>query len=233
MWPSQEQGQPLPKQCLLFLAILLVSLLAIPVLHSQDHGTLRGVVTDQFNAVISDVLVGLYSSDRVLQTKSDKNGRFEFTDAPSGTYELDAAGAGFQVRRIERVRIPEKGTEVISISLLIANQPSECGKGPSATYEAAFGKPAVIGMVREYAGGPLVGFKIRLSKAGGTRVLASQQSNEKGEFQFQDVEPGQYVLRASHKGNWVAQSDTFWITRENITRITIDPLKRGSVILCQ
>jgi hypothetical protein len=215
-------------------AALLVSLLTIPVGRCQNHGTLRGEVTDQFHAVISDVLVGLYSTDRVLQVKSDKNGRFEFADAPSGIYELDAASAGFQTRKIERVQIPENDTEVISISLLIASQPSDCGKAPSATYEAAFGKPALSGIVRGYAGGPpLVGFKIRLSKAGGTRVLASQRSNEKGEFQFRDVEPGRYVLRASHTGNWVAQSDSFWITRENITRITLDPLKRGSLILCQ
>jgi carboxypeptidase family protein len=233
MWPTQEQGTPSPKQFLFFLAVLLIFPLAIPVLHGQGHGTLGGIVTDQFNAVISGALVGLYSTDRVLQAKSDKNGRFEFAEAPSGTYELEASSAGFQPRKIEGIRIPEKDAEVISIRLLIANQPSDCGKGPSATYEAALGQPALIGSVRQYAAGPLAGFKIGLSKAGGTRVLASRRSNEKGEFQFRDVEPGQYVLRASHKGNWTAQSDSFWITRENITRISLDASKRGTVILCQ
>jgi len=222
------------KQYPLFLAVLLVFLLTIPTGRCQNNGTIRGVVTDQFNAVIPDVLVGLYSTDRVLQVKSGRNGRFEFTDTPSGTYELNASHPGFQTRRIESIRIPVKDAEAISIILLVAAQPSEGGMGPSATYaKAAVGGPSLAGVVREYAGQPLPGFKIRLSKTDATQVLTSQRSNERGEFQFRDVEPSQYVLRASHKGYRETQSEAFWITRENITRIIFEPVKGTGIIICQ
>jgi hypothetical protein len=95
----------------------------------------------------------------------------------------------------------------------------------------AVGSPPLIGVVRN-SSGPVGEFKVLLLKVGAARVLASQHSNEKGEFQFRDVEPGQYLVRASRK-NWTAQSEIFWITRENITRIILEPSKRGSVILCQ
>jgi hypothetical protein len=181
--------------------------------------------------VLSDVLVTLYSQDRVL--KSDHNGHFEFANAPSGAYVLEASVSGFQTRVVPGIRIPEKHIQVLSIFLQLATQPSDCGRGPEPTYEKlVFGPPALIGAVHRYDGNPVASFKIVLLKKGGTRVLATQHSNDKREFQFRDVEPGQYLIRASHK-NWAAQSEIFWITRENITRIILNPVKRGSVILCQ
>jgi len=234
MSKSRRRVHPCLECNLRFSALLLICLLTIPLGRSQSFGTLRGVTTDQFNAVISDTLVGLYSTDRVLQTKTDKNGRFEFTNEPSGTYELNAFQPGFQTRKIDSVQIPENDATEISIRLLIASQPSDCGRGSAPTYDKmAVGQPALIGVVRNNAGGPLAAFKIRLLKTGSIRVVASRPSNEKGEFQFRDVEPGQYFVRASHKGKWQAQSETFWITRENITRIVLDPVKRGTIILCQ
>jgi hypothetical protein len=238
MSPSPQAYSRLPKRYLLPPVLFAIALVVIPLTvdvgRSQNSGTLRGVITDRFDVGISDVLVSLFSPDRVLQVKSNKTGRFEFANTPSGTYELDASHEGFQTQKFDRIRIPEMDAEVMSITLPIANPGSDCGRGPSPTYEKlALGQSALIGVVRDYAGGPLAGFKLRLSKAGATRVLASQSSNEKGEFQFQDIEPGQYVVRASHKGTWVAQSEIFWITRENITRIMLDPVKRGSIIICQ
>ena len=234
MSESRPRVHPCLGCNLRFSALLLIYLLTIPLGRSQSFGTLRGVVTDQFNAVISDTLIRLYSADRVLQTKTDKNGQFEFTNERSGTYELNAFRSGFQTRKIDRVQIPENDEEKLSISLLIASQPSDCGRGSAPTYDKiAVGQPALIGVVRNDAGVPSAAFKIRLLKTGSTRVVASQSSNENGEFQFRDVEPGQYVVRASHKGKWQAQSEIFWITRENITRIVLEPVKHGTIILCQ
>ena len=231
MWPCRHPPLASGYPRSLFAAVLL--LVAIPVVRSQNSANLRGLVTDQFNVPVQNSLVSLYSPDRVLQVRSDESGRFEFANAPHGTYELEASLSGFQTRVIADIRIPEKDVQVLSITLLIANQPSDCGRGPQPTYEKlAFGPPALIGVVRRYDGNPLGGFKIRLLKTGAKRVLASQHSNDEGKFQFRDVEPGQYLVRASHK-NWSAQSEIFWITRENITRIVLDPSKRGSVIICQ
>jgi carboxypeptidase family protein len=232
MWPSPRQRQlasiDLPA------AVLLILCLAIPVGRTQSSVALRGIVTDQINAVISDALVGLYSTDRVLQTKSNRTGQFEFVNAPSGTYELEAASPGFQSQKIEGIRIPKNDAEVISIKLLVASQPSDCGKGPSATYEkASVDGPLLTGLVRGSSGQSLPGFKIRLSKIGRPKVLASQHSDERGEFQFRGVEPGQYVLSASHNGYRDPWSERFWITRENNTRIIFQPIKGTGIILCQ
>jgi Carboxypeptidase regulatory-like domain len=214
-------------------AATLVLLLAIPVGRCQGRGTLKGIVTDQFDEGLSDALVSLYSPDRVLHVTSDKIGRFDFTNVPSGTYELVVSREGFQARTFDRIRIPEMDTEAMSISLPIANPGSDCGRAPAPTYgKLAAHQPVLLGVLRDYARGPVAGFKVRLLKADSTQIVASQRSNEKGEFQFRDVQPGRYLVRASRK-SWTAQSQIFWITRENITRIILDPLKRGSIILCQ
>jgi hypothetical protein len=236
MWPAPQPYRCSPKGYLffsaLFAAVLLVVLLTIPVGRSQNSGTLRGIVTDQIDAAISDVLLSLFSTDRVLQVKSNKAGRFEFANVPSGIYKLDVSHGGFQTRTFDCISIPEMDAEVMAITLTIENPGSDCGRGAAPTYEKlALGKSALIGVVRN-SGGPVGEFKILLLEVGAARVLASQHSNEKGEFQFRDIVPGQYLVRASRK-NWTAQSEIFWITRENITRIVLDPLKRGSVILCQ
>jgi hypothetical protein len=52
---------------------------------AELHGTVyfHGDVMPQFT-------VSLYSKDRVLQTETDKSGRFEFKDLSPGTYDLQA-----------------------------------------------------------------------------------------------------------------------------------------------
>jgi hypothetical protein len=129
MWKSRRRVQTTPDQCLRFAGLLLLFLLTIPLGLGQNHRTLKGVVTDQFGEAISNVLVRLYSAERVLQTQSDKSGRFEFAATPFGTYEVEAYRQGFQRRKIGGVRIPEKDAEVMPITPLIASQPSECGRG--------------------------------------------------------------------------------------------------------
>src|SRR5204863_459814 len=137
----------------------------------------------------------------------------------------------------ESLRVPENNLKEISIDLHVATQPTDCGMGKSsATYEQGQGKPALVGLVRGESGRPLARFKVRLAKVNGPQARTSQWSNENGEFQFEDVKPGQYFVRASHKTYWNVGSEIFWITRENVTRVALTAARREkgkNIILCQ
>jgi protocatechuate 3,4-dioxygenase beta subunit len=62
------------------------------------------------------------------------------------------------------------------------------------------------------------------------------KSNEKGEFQFDSLEPGKYTLKVSHQEYSEMAGIDFWVNRENLTRLPTIPMFRKnehSVILCQ
>jgi len=45
-------------------------------------------------------------------------------------------------------------------------------------------------------------------------------SNEEGDFQFVSLEPGKYTLKVSHQEYSELAGIDFWVTRENLTRLT-------------
>ena len=47
-----------------------------------------------------------------------------------------------------------------------------------------------------------------------------RNSNEKGDFQFVSLEPGKYTLKVSHQEYSELAGIDFWVTRENLTRLT-------------
>jgi protocatechuate 3,4-dioxygenase beta subunit len=44
-------------------------------------------------------------------------------------------------------------------------------------------------------------------------------SDEQGKFQFTDLEPGWYRLKAEHDGHWAAEAK-FWVARDDITKVS-------------
>ena len=74
--------------------------------HSQRRSQRTGVVTDDFvtdgymtRRQISGATIRLYSLNRVLQTKSDTAGHFQFTNLPDDVYDLEIAASGFKQNR--------------------------------------------------------------------------------------------------------------------------------------
>ena len=74
--------------------------------------------------------------------------------------------------------------------------------------------------------------QVELVNASG-RVVAARKSDEKGYFRFKDLASGQYTLRVSKAGYHDEATGSFWVTRENRTRVSVDMLQEGKMRVCQ
>jgi hypothetical protein len=124
-------------QALLAVAALIVLLppsFALPFTAKQSPGsTVAGtVVVDAFiqpQVPIFEATIRLYSISRVLQTKSDALGRFEFSEVPEGAYQLEVVRPGFKDKTIDLSVNPRNPTSQAPylIALRIAATDSDCG----------------------------------------------------------------------------------------------------------
>jgi protocatechuate 3,4-dioxygenase beta subunit len=111
---------------------------------------------------------------------------------------------------------------------------------PTVSYEEQSGNVRVIGSVGDSSGAPLPNATVALWRADLNAPLATgpdtqldpsmrerafkhtlvaqMTSNEKGEFQFTDIEPGWYTLKGGHNNS--SGGAEFWIARETLTRLT-------------
>lgn len=227
-------------------AILLCSLLAVVALtpsllltnsqvgtaaatRAQPKASVSGVITDAFGAPLADAIVSLYSLDRVLQTKSDGKGQFLFAHVPPCTYQMKTVHQGFKTKRVSGVQVADKN-EPLTVSLAVADS-GDCSSFNSVSYNETAGR-TLFGTVLD-SRHPVVGAEVELIGAFNNRVLAAIRSNEKGEFRFTDLEPGQYHLRVSHAGYQVERTEEIWIARENGTEIEVEIIKQGLIRVCQ
>jgi hypothetical protein len=200
---------------------------------AQSAANLRGVITDMLggqSSAIADATVRLYSPDRILQTKSDRRGQFGFTNVPPGTYLLEATHQGFKTKKLGAIQVTEKSAGPYSITMEIAT--SDCGGPYSISYAGGIAGRTLRGVVLDDKQ-PLADAEVSLASAVGTRVVASRRSAGKGEFEFDKVEPGQYVLRVSHSGYRDELTEPFWVVRESGTEVVIQGLKLGLIRVCQ
>jgi hypothetical protein len=176
-------------------------------LSGDTLGTVRGVISDQSGGVIAGASVGLYSAVRDWETRSDSAGNFYFAGVTPGTYEIEASSPGFVTRNIENLRVDRNDPQPISITLNVGACPPGCDWAnetcypPRLTYVTAQGKQLLTGFVLSSRIVPLANSTLSLLKAREGPTLVSGQTGARGEFQFKDLEPGRYFLRASHGGH--------------------------------
>lgn len=209
-------------------------LCAFPV-RGQSSGKLEGTVLDASGGPVPGATVILFSDERVLTTKTNEQGEFEFAPLPSGVRYIEARSNGFKT-----VSVPIADNTAQRVSL----PPLEPGVGggpcgfsydlpPFAAYVERSGNARLSGTVKDAYGAPLGGSSLKLMKADlhapstigqGLKVffkevLAAQGlANDEGEFQFTDLEPGWYTLDVSHEG-YSDNAVRFWVARENLTKV--------------
>ncbi|HBB95154.1 MAG TPA: hypothetical protein DC054_07160 [Blastocatellia bacterium] len=234
--------------------ILLVSIAAST--RGQASISVTGSVSDPQSAPIPDARVTLYSLDRILQTKSDSSGRFKFDAVPIGKYEFEILAQGFKrftmpdvfVTDLMRPTIPDKPTdltavmqigptgsprEIVAVAELAAvgdcGPPDSVTYGPRKTRDADALAGIVIGRFPKMA---VPGATLQLFDAAGA-LIAQQQTNERGEFQFKQTVPGRYHILFQHPGYHNMEFREFWVARENQTYITLQALQLGKIVVCQ
>ena len=213
-------------------------------------------MSDPNSAPIPDARVTLYSLDRILQTKSDSSGRFKFGAVPTGKYEFEVLAQGFKrftgpnvfVTDLMRPTIPDKpmdlttvmqigptGSPMEIIAVTEVAPTGSCGPSDSVTYGPR--KPretdALAGIVVDrYPKMAVPRATLQLFDAAGT-LMAQQQTNERGEFQFKQTAPGRYHILLKHPGYRNTEFREFWVARENQTYIILQAVRLGKIVVCQ
>ena len=236
-----------------------VSLILIVSIAASARGqsiSVTGSVSDQLSAPIAGAQISLYSLDRILQTKSDSSGRFHFDAVPTGKYEFEVMAAGFKrftrpdvfVTDLMRPTIPDKPTDLTAVmqigdvgsprEIIPATEvapPGTCGPSDSVTYgpRKTRDADALAGIVIDrYPKMAVPGATLQLFDAAGV-LIAQQQTNERGEFQFKQTAPGRYHILFQHPGYNNTKSFEFWVARENATYVTMQAVQLGKVVVCQ
>jgi len=160
-------------------------LLAAGPLAGQDHHALIGVVRDTALRPLPGVEVLLLSPRR--STTSDAQGRFRLDDVPNGLRHLLVRRIGFLPVH-PGVQVPQAEGDTLRVILLPAPQ-------LLPTLMVASEQPGIRGVVGDTAYHALPGTLVELL---GARL--ADTTDERGRFAFENLRPGQYMLRVSHYG---------------------------------
>jgi hypothetical protein len=237
-----------------FSLILIISIAAST--RGQASISVTGSVSDQNSAPIPDARVTLYSLDRILQTKSDSSGRFKFDAVPTGKYEFEVLAQGFArftrpnvfVTDPVRPAISDKPTDLTAmmqigptgspreiIAVAEVAPTGSCGASDSVTYgprktRDAYALAGIV--INRYPKMAVPGATLQLFDAAGA-LIAQQQTNERGEFQFKQTAPGRYHILFQHPGYRNMEFRDFWVARENQTYIALQAVQLGKIVVCQ
>jgi hypothetical protein len=218
-----------PKRLSDFAALLGICLVCALPVHGQSDTRIRGLAVDPTGGPLPRADVTLFSDERVLATKTDESGEFQFSPLPAGIHYLQVSATGFNTRSMS---IEDKPSGLILLPPLEpGTSGGPCGgqivAPPFVSYEERTGNVLVMGQVSDVYGDPLPGNSLTLMKAGpgdalkrffeGTFIAQSSTDNE-GKFQFAALEPGWYSLRIDHDG-YFGDLRAFWIARENLTKL--------------
>lgn len=208
-------------------------LACVPSTPRGPAARLEGAVLDRAGAEMPGAFVKLFSLERVRETKTDDRGRFEFSDLSPGSYDLQVEHEGFKTGTVASIQVTDKVIQQLSITLQIANP--TCNMRPTVSFEMRPDKPNLKGNVSDLFDGPLKNAKLTIKSSESGQIHIAR-SNDRGEFQFIDLEPGKYVLIAAHADYMDDLGTDLRITRENLTNVGPIYLVRKSehrIIICQ
>ncbi len=123
-WPLRGLLQSGRILVLLMLLGLATHAWSLP--EQPSPGSIHGVVVSRDGAVYEGVRVTLAQTGSTVRgAKSDSNGRFDFTDVPSGAFSLTVSSDGFATQVISGFLHSGESYEVHEVVLLVATATSE------------------------------------------------------------------------------------------------------------
>ncbi|MGE0128330.1 MAG: carboxypeptidase regulatory-like domain-containing protein [Blastocatellales bacterium] len=107
------------KKAVIFSKLLVLFVAAAMTVAWQSPAELRGVVADEFGAIIRKASISLEDgAGRKLSAQTDGAGQFRFAGLTPGTYNLTATAAGFATTT-EQVKVASGGAAAVNIVLKV------------------------------------------------------------------------------------------------------------------
>jgi hypothetical protein len=249
---ASRMNLPKRSQIIIALVSLIFIISIVTSTHGQESIKITGSLSDPNAGPIPGARITLYSLDRILQTTSDSLGRFKFDAIPTSNYEFEVLSPGFQrfTRQVDvadlmyaqkktleltvRMEIGRAGSPYVIMAARDVAPKGSCGPSDSVTYASRkTGDSALAGIViNQYPKMAVAGATLKLFDAKGTQT-AQQQTNERGEFQFNQTAPGHYYITLEYPGYNNTKSTQFWVAGENTTYVTMQAVQLGKFVLCQ
>lgn len=143
--------------------------------------------------------IWLMGNDRVYETKTDKDGVYEFYDLPPGRYVLQPElPAGWRIDRepIGTTTISDKKRQIRNKQVVFTLKPRQ-----HAAIDMSFVLDNVVsGSVVNAQGKPLPEVQVSLLPTDGKQSLNFEYTDEEGRFAIESIEPGSYVLVVNEDG---------------------------------
>ncbi len=175
--------------------------------------TVYGKVVDESGGIVVRAPVGLYAASGNWETETDESGRFVLDNVPQGHYEFQVVVPGFMAHFDKDYEVGTIDPPPLSITLRVGSNPpcferwfhgldGPCYFGGQTTYTDTLGKPALTGRVSIFnrSGQPLGDATVVLTKMGQKQPFAESRTDEKGQFQFSDLDVGRYEVWVKHDG---------------------------------
>jgi hypothetical protein len=129
----------------LFLALAVITAMAMPELAQTNRATLEGTVMDPSGATISGARVKISAVETGLtqERTTNSNGQYRFPGVATGKYTVSVSNSGFKTKEIEDVILDVGQTRTLDVSLQIGEASekvdvvSEAGPAERSSAEAA------------------------------------------------------------------------------------------------
>jgi carboxypeptidase family protein len=224
---------------------------AMSPMYGQSTGVLTGSIefgglngaSGQIRRAGASFPARLCSVDRMLETRSDGQGKFTFVNVPPGEYELI-----FGSKFVKRVQI--KGGEVEPVTIdWDAKQPWEDSACIRDVFQPCvptrfvieYGEPEsrtsglLSGQVHDALSRGSKGLAkalVSLFRSGESSLRYSVVSDKSGRFQL-NPESGVYDLTMSRDGFQGVRISKFLVPRENDTKVGIFTMRTGRIVVCE
>lgn len=174
----------------------------------DSHGSLSGTVVDEFGDPMERVRVRAWRRSATTATPArqtgaaattDDRGQFRLFHLPPGQYVVEAVGTNPQTSGTPPGPVYYPGTNIIGLASLVSLEGGQAVSNLTILYLPS-PLPAVQGVALNASGQPLqgiVGLMPTTSLNGVRPGARTTQPNADGTFSFNNVAPGEYVVRAT------------------------------------
>lgn len=231
------------------LVLLATCVVAVRVRGGQQPN-LRGTVVDVAGARIPNAQVDLYSDKHEWHATTDGAGSFSFPALLPGIYDLEVTRTGFRKQIIQSIRIGPSEISPMTIAMQVSTSADSCGDSFSRVMyldsPGEFGIKGVVSFVshREVtenggkkravsSAGLLSGATVSVLRSGSKDKPTTVQTDENGEFEFADLEPGLYLLRASREGYADFAVSNVRVRLGKTLEVQFSMQPSGYIVVCQ
>lgn len=186
-----------------FLLIPLLGLTSYSTLADDDPASVEGRITSLWGASIGNVKISFYllegsagnsKSERLMEeVTTDKQGNYKVTNLPWGQYRIVFSNS-FGHTEVWRYRLWRSAKRILDISLPIG-------------YQHYLSQIQISGLIQQSDGLPIEDATVSIISAFNPNDYQQTRTDKNGKYQFQKIQPGQYIVSASKPGFFVGSKD--------------------------